>query len=141
MNYNYYRDYDPATGRYIESDPIGLIGGINTFTYVGGKVLKHRDSRGLLSDEDWERRKNLKLPGQQCWDKHAERGQVFHYHMMLKDLTPFLFLCMTWRNVMQESDRQAVEQTQDKDRKVPKVILFEIAVAVLLLVVFTWFGK
>jgi RHS repeat-associated protein len=37
--YNYFRDYNPATGRYIESDPIGLQGGINTYAYVGGTRL------------------------------------------------------------------------------------------------------
>src|SRR5882724_9824219 len=32
--YNYYRDYDPALGRYTMSDPMGLRGGLNTYIYV-----------------------------------------------------------------------------------------------------------
>jgi RHS repeat-associated protein len=45
--YNYYRDYDPSTGRYVQSDPIGLIGGANTYTYVGGSPLMWWDVLGL----------------------------------------------------------------------------------------------
>ncbi len=37
--YNYFRYYDPKTGRYVTSDPIGLEGGLNTFGYVGGSPL------------------------------------------------------------------------------------------------------
>ena len=47
LNYNYYRDYDPATGRYVQSDPIGLAGGISTYGYVRGNSLTRIDLLGL----------------------------------------------------------------------------------------------
>jgi RHS repeat-associated protein len=45
--YNYFRDYDPAIGRYTQSDPIGLASGLNTFAYVGSNPLLLIDEFGL----------------------------------------------------------------------------------------------
>src|SRR6186713_3709061 len=46
-HYNYYRDYDSAVGRYVESDPIGLRGGLNAYGYVRGLPVSRVDPFGL----------------------------------------------------------------------------------------------
>jgi RHS repeat-associated protein len=46
-NYNYFRGYDPPLGRYTQSDPIGLNGGMSNYSYALGNPLKYFDPDGL----------------------------------------------------------------------------------------------
>ena len=48
LHYNYFRDYDPGIGRYSQSDPIGLSGGLNLYDYVGADPLNYVDPDGQL---------------------------------------------------------------------------------------------
>lgn len=47
LYYNYYRDYDPTLGRYVQADPIGLGGDVNPYVYAGANALRRYDPNGL----------------------------------------------------------------------------------------------
>src|SRR5262249_11260408 len=49
LHYNYHRDYDPHSGRYLESDAGGLQDGTNTYTYVRSRPTIAVDPAGLYS--------------------------------------------------------------------------------------------
>ncbi len=61
--YNYFRDYDPAIGRYVESDPSGLDGGINTYAYVVNRPTMLHDPVG----------KKTRCPSPLVWDAMTGR--------------------------------------------------------------------
>ena len=48
LHYNYFRDYEPSTGRYVQSDPIGLDGGASTYAYALSNPSRFADTFGLF---------------------------------------------------------------------------------------------
>ena len=82
LHYNYFRDYYPELGRYIQSDPIGLSGGINTYGYVGGNPVSYYDIYGLAKSGQ-----TTKIPGTNATvriDNPHVPGQQKHAHIKIK---------------------------------------------------------
>jgi RHS repeat-associated protein len=53
IHYNYFRDYDPVVGRYLESDPVGLRAGVNTYAYVRNNPVLRFDRKGRDAVPGW----------------------------------------------------------------------------------------
>ncbi|WP_337189719.1 RHS repeat-associated core domain-containing protein [Gilliamella sp. Pas-s25] len=49
LNYNLNRYYDPFTGRYITQDPLGILGGLNSYQYAGSDPINWVDPLGLVN--------------------------------------------------------------------------------------------
>jgi RHS repeat-associated protein len=54
LNYNLNRDYEPATGRYLQSDPLGIAAGASTYIYGDGNSLANSDLFGLCDPDRCE---------------------------------------------------------------------------------------
>jgi RHS repeat-associated protein len=78
LHYNYFRDYDPAVGEYLEADPLGLLDGNNLYSYVSSDPTLFADPQGLFrGDPDRYRRLLNPRTGAGLLGRTGAAGLVF----------------------------------------------------------------
>ncbi|WP_313919990.1 RHS repeat-associated core domain-containing protein [Tahibacter sp.] len=109
LNYNYFRDYDQSTGRYTQSDPIGLKGGISTYGYVGGSPLIGVDLMGLSERDVGLIRDALTKSVNRSIEYEARRPGSGYWNGFLNNLRGFY----AWDDANDGCVRQAADLRED----------------------------
>ena len=119
LHYNYFRYYNPQTGRYITPDPIGLQGGINLWPYAQGNPLKFIDPYGKVAIADDIAAAAL-AAGVYAWAVayvHSPEGQK-----LIKDIAQGL----EWLGEQLRPDSEAVPDVCEFGRRVSDTFFLQL---------------
>ena len=98
LHYNYYRDFDPATRRYIETDPIGQAVAVSLFVYASSDPLRRFDPLGLGDKIDFPIDR-VRQPGTGPPRGPATIRDISSYTPRTPVMDPRLILCTAVRVV------------------------------------------
>jgi RHS repeat-associated protein len=77
LHYNYFRDFDRLAGRYVQSDPLGVAGGENPYTYATNNPLTNIDPMGLIAKPISSMNEQLPGRGNACGATERDRDSAF----------------------------------------------------------------
>jgi RHS repeat-associated protein len=108
LHSNGFRDFDPATGRYIQSDPSGLNGGVNTYAYAFGAPLSRSDLLGLAPERE-------EFPPEATDPAEADPLAAIEYQILLSKIRDYErdFEDPSWRAPNSPPTRSDVVRLQD----------------------------
>lgn len=147
LYYNRHRYYDPQLGRYVNQDPIGLLGGMNAYAYphaptgwvdplgLNGVTLTHENAKNSIKDRIKEEAKGkakeeirgfledegIMTPQQICHLEHCSRAGVMHSVCMIEHCADELGLGAQPKKIKQPQEKQEsldVDYLEDLHRRI-----------------------
>ena len=97
LHYNYFRDYAPMIGRYVEADPIGIDAGKNhLYSYTGNSPLTTTDPDGTLAIVmpgmyycGLGAKRSLEIPSDDCVDEACRKHDICYRDSQIKIYPPY----------------------------------------------------
>src|SRR5205807_5472596 len=90
LRHNLLRDYDAVVGRFVQSDPKGLKGGLNPFSYVNASPTTSIDPHGL---DVWDCTRPLEYGGLPLTAGMPFRGNLYHEFLCVTESSNAMSVC------------------------------------------------